>query len=187
SARDFKNKFFISKPFRSEVQSNLCVDSSITGARAAAAWSTKTSKRASQSQRLTKTRRRKVPNRRAKIYMIQQILKVDRDVQVVSLLTCRGTATALWSSTCRSRSTTATRSRNCGAAARSTAWSTRTTRRTRSRSVTTIDVSKSKRAADAKVNHKRARRVTKVARNDRLAGQWRQIEVSKTRAPDVLC
>src|SRR6185369_14090256 len=183
SARDFKNKFFISKPFRSEVQSNLCVDSSITGAGAAAAWTTKTSKRASQSQRLTKTRRRKVPNRRAKIYMIQQILKVDRDVQVVSLLTCRGTATALWSSTCRSRSTTATRSRNCGAAARSTAWSTRT----RSRSVTTIDVSKSKRAADAKVNHKRARRVAEVARNDRLAGQRRQIEVSKTRAPDVLC
>src|ERR1041385_6759769 len=32
NARDFKNRLFIYKPFRSEVQSHLCINSSIAGA-----------------------------------------------------------------------------------------------------------------------------------------------------------
>src|SRR5215213_8958148 len=98
--------------------------------------------------------------------MIQKILKVDRDVQVVSLLTCRGAATTLWSSSRDSRSATSSGSRASTRGARGAG----PTRRTRSRSVTTIDVSKSKRAAEAKVNDKRARRLAEVARNDRLTG-----------------
>src|SRR6185369_1185612 len=104
--------------------------------------------------------------------MIQQILEVDRDVQVVSLLTRGGAAATLWSCTCGSRSATATSRSNRCAATWPTAWSTR---RTRSRSVATIDVSESKCAADAEVNYKRARGVAEVARNERLPRQWRQI------------
>src|SRR5690349_7091157 len=92
--------------------------------------------------------------------MIKEILEANRDVQVVSLLTCRrATATTLWSNT---------------------GWTCR-------RSITTIEVSKSKRAADAQVNYKRAWRRTEVSRNDRLTREGRQIEFSKARTPDVVC
>src|SRR5215204_6858064 len=96
-AKDFKNILFISKPFRSEVQSHLCVNSSIAGA-GAAATATATSKCSSQSQRLTETRRGEVADRRTEIHMVQKVLEVDRDVDGVSLLTRGPTTAALWSS-----------------------------------------------------------------------------------------
>src|ERR1051325_107547 len=55
-ARDFKKRLLISKTFRSEVQSDLSINTTITGAGPTASGATKTSKRATQRQRLTKIR-----------------------------------------------------------------------------------------------------------------------------------
>src|SRR6185369_12039332 len=146
NARDFKNKLFISKPFQSKVQSHLGVDASIAGAGTATSRTAEAAERASHSQRLTKTRRRKITNWRRKIHVVQEILEVDRDVQVVSLFARRSNAAGTlwsWSSACRPRATSS--SSHCRRAARSTS------RSCCCRIAAAVDVSECKRAADAEV------------------------------------
>src|SRR5215216_2843513 len=172
-ARDFKARLFISKTFRSEVQSDLGIDATITGARTAAAGTTKTSKRTTQPQRLTKIRRRQVPDRRAQIHAVENVLEVNRHVQIVSLLTRSSRATTLrtWPTrpnSLRRRSSNWSRSGgSCGS------------------SVTPVDIPKSKCTTDTKISDKRAWRLSEVTRHDRLAGQRRQVEITETSTPDI--
>src|ERR1044071_1645142 len=51
--------------------------------------------------------------------------------------------------------------------------------------LSTVDSPKSKRTTDTKISNKGSGRVSIVTRNDRLARQRRQIEVAKTRTPDI--
>ena len=118
--------------------------------------------------------------------MIQQILEVDGDVEIVSLLTRSRTATTLWSDARDSRTAAAARRSSY----RACTWATRSTRgacATGRRSVAPVDVTESKRAADAKINNEGSGRLAEVARNECLTRQRREIEVSERRAPDVLC
>src|SRR5215813_5122728 len=123
--------------------------------------------------------------------MIEEILEVDRDVQVISLFTGCCARAALW---------TCPNCRHLGAGTAGYRWTTWSTRRTlisrsttagytlsgRSRcgSVASMDNTKRKRATDAQVNHKRSGRLPEVTRNERFAGQGRQVEVAKSRTPD---
>src|ERR1700752_1978062 len=80
---------------KSEVQAQLCINSTIPGAAASSA--AESSKRSSQSKRLTKTGGREVTNRRRKIDTIEKILEVERNIQIKSLLGSTATATTtLW-------------------------------------------------------------------------------------------
>src|SRR6185369_15279978 len=105
------------------VQSDLSIDPSIAGACAAATRSAKSSKRASQSQRLAETRRRQIANGRAEVNVVEKILEVDRDVQIVALLGWSGSAAALWSTGANGRDPCAAASgRSCTTR---TTWTTR--------------------------------------------------------------
>src|SRR6185503_14127691 len=81
----------------SEVQSYLSINATITSAGATAATSTKGTEQSSHIQRLTETGRGKITHRRAKINVIQDVLKIEGDVESVPLLTRSPTAaTTLW-------------------------------------------------------------------------------------------
>src|SRR5215213_8611311 len=115
--------------------------------------------------------------------MIQKILEVDRDVDVVSLLTRASTARTLWTWP-SSYSRTATTGPRDDCAATGTAWPTGRTC-TGCGGVAPVDASKREGAADAKINDKGSRCLAEVSRYDRLARQRRQIEVPETRTPDI--
>ena len=110
--------------------------------------------------------------------MIENVLNVQREVKVKSLFSRRSTR-SLWTTGRRNsfRVPTASGPDNADG------W-TRSGRPRRSGSITAIDCSKSKGAADAQVNDDRRRRRSKVSRNDPLTRKRRQIEVAKLCARD---
>jgi hypothetical protein len=109
-ARDKTTRLIVKNPFnvftKSEVQSHLSIDATITSAGAAATATTKGTEQSSHVQRLTKTGRGKITNRRAKINVIQDVLEIEGDVESVLLLTRSSTAAAgLWTTRPRTSTT----------------------------------------------------------------------------------
>src|SRR5687767_9497635 len=111
--------------------------------------------------------------------MVQNVLEVERDVQIETLFTRRSTR-SLWATW----SNWATHSRSARASC-DDVWTAGATRsRSRRRCVTTVDRAESKRPTNSQIHNKRSRRLSEVSRNDLLTRKRYQIEIAKRRASD---